>query len=114
MISIPSSASIYLHTQPTDMRKSFDGLCGIVRSQFQQDPLDGSLFVFINRRRDRVKLLYWDSDGLALWYKRLERGTFEFSPADNTPVTIDTTQLTMLLAGVPLATQRRNRFRRSA
>ena len=54
------------------MRKSFDGLCGLVRSVFQADPLDGSLFLFVNRRRDRIKLLWWDRDGLALFYKKLE------------------------------------------
>ena len=71
MLNLASTTRIRLYNQPTDMRKSFDGLCGLVRSALDSDPLDGTLYVFINRRRDRAKLLYWDQDGLALWYKRL-------------------------------------------
>jgi predicted ATP-grasp superfamily ATP-dependent carboligase len=107
-----------VHTRPTDLRKSFDGLCGLVRQDFGRDPLDGSLFLFLNRRRDRLKLLYWDRDGLALWYKRLEQGTFEaLAAADGTAasVEIDATALTLLLGGVSLASaQRRKRYRRAS
>jgi len=69
MLSLTASTRIYLYRAPCDMRKSFDGLCGIIRSGLNQDPLSGSLFVFCNRRRTMVKLLYWDSDGLAIWFK---------------------------------------------
>ena len=72
MIAIPSGASIFLCLAATDMRKSFDGLTGLVRSEFCREPNDGSLFLFINRRRDRIKILYWEVGGFALWYKRLE------------------------------------------
>jgi transposase len=72
MFGLTASTRIYLYRGICDMRKSFDGLCGIVRSDLGEDPLSGSLFVFVNRRRSMVKLLYWDRDGLALWYKRLE------------------------------------------
>lgn len=116
MLSIPSSAAIYLHTRPTDMRKSFDGLCGIVRTDFARDPTDGSLFLFVNRRQDRIKLLHWDRDGLVLWYKRLESGTFEIIRADDgsPAVEIDATQLAMLLGGVSLdSVRRRKRYRRA-
>jgi len=95
------------------MRKSFDGLSGIVRSAFDADPLDGSLFLFINRRRDRLKILYWDRDGLALWYKRLEAGTFEVLACHNDQghVEIDATQLAMILNGVSLnSVKRRKRY----
>jgi transposase len=95
------------------MRKSFDGLSGIVRSAFDADPLDGSLFLFINRRRDRLKILYWDRDGLALWYKRLEAGTFEVLACHNDQghVEIDATQLAMILNGVSLnSAKRRKRY----
>jgi transposase len=95
------------------MRKSFDGLSGIVRSAFEADPLDGSLFLFINRRRDRLKILYWDRDGLALWYKRLEAGTFEVLACHNDQghVEIDATQLAMILNGVSLnSAKRRKRY----
>ena len=111
MISIPPGATLLLYTQPADMRKSFDGLSGIVRSELGREPDDGSLFLFINRRRDRIKVLYWDSDGFALWYKRLESGTLETvpSPSGDPVVTIDATQLAMLLSGVPLSPVRRRK-----
>ena len=67
MIAIPSGGSIYLCTTVTDMRKSFDGLSGLIRSEFQREPNDGSLFLFINRRRDRIKILYWEATGFALY-----------------------------------------------
>lgn len=112
MLTFAAHLRIYAHIGPADMRKSFDGLCGLVRSVFQADPLDGSLFLFHNRRGDRVKILYWDRDGLALWYKRLERGTFELIPAGEgqAVVEIDATQLAMLLGGVPLDSGRRKRY----
>ena len=113
MLSLATSVRILLHTQPTDMRKSFDGLSGIVRSAFQADPLDGNLFLFINRRRDRLKILYWDRDGLALWYKRLEAGTFEVLACHNDQghVEIDAAQLAMILNGVSLdSAKRRKRY----
>lgn len=116
MLTLASHLRIYAHVPPTDMRKSFDGLSGLVRSVFETDPLDGSLFLFINRRRDRVKILYWDRDGLALWYKRLEQGTFEMVPADDDVacVEIDATQLAMLLGGVTFASaKRRKRYRKA-
>ena len=78
MISLPSSVRVFLHTPPTDLRKGFDALCGLVTTAFGQDPTSGHLFLFVNRRRDRMKILYWDRDGLAIWYKRLENpGTFQ-------------------------------------
>lgn len=111
MLTLVPNMRIYVHTRPTDMRKSFDGLCGLVRSVFQADPLDGSLFLFINRRRDRIKILWWDRDGLVLFYKRLEAGTFEMLQADDDAATleIDATQLAMLLGGVTLDSARRRR-----
>jgi transposase len=69
MFGLTAATRIYLCRGVCDMRKSFDGLCSIVRSDLGADPLSGSLFVFVNRRRSMVKLLYWDRDGLALWYK---------------------------------------------
>lgn len=113
MLTLTANLRIYLHTRPTDMRKSFDGLSGLVRSVFQADPTDGSLFLFINRRGDRIKMLWWDRDGLALFYKRLEAGTFERPAADEETavVEMDATQLAMLLGGVTLASaQRRKRY----
>lgn len=116
MLTLPMPARIFLHTRPTDMRKSFDGLCGLVRSALQADPLDGSLFLFVNRRGDRLKMLWWDRDGLALFYKRLEAGTFEVlrSTEAQAAVELDATQLAMLLAGVALdSAKRRQRYVRA-
>jgi transposase len=98
------------------MRKSFDGLSSIIRGTFGSDPTDGSLFLFVNKRRDRIKALWWDGDGYALWYKRLEEGTFETVPArpGEERVRIDSTQLAMILGGVRLeSARRRKRYRRS-
>ena len=81
MIGVDPGIKIFLCVTPTDMRKSFDGLSGLVTTMVQQNPLSGHLFVFRNRNRDRLKILYWDRDGLAVWYKRLERGTFQL-PTD--------------------------------
>ena len=113
MLTVSAHLRIFVHAAPTDMRKSFDGLTALVRSAFAADPLDGSLYLFVNRRRDRLKLLYWDADGLAIWYKRLEKGGFEMIPAEEgaAAVEIDATQLAMLLGGAPLASaQRRRRY----
>ena len=100
MLSLTAATRIYLYRAPCDMRKSFDGLCGIIRSELNQDPLSGSLFVFCNRRRTMVKLLYWDSDGLAIWFKRLERGSFSLPRMDTMDGRIDRRDLTLLLEGV--------------
>lgn len=81
MLSIAPQPTIFLHTFATDMRKSFDGLTGLVRGTFGSDPTDGSLFLFVNKRRDRIKALWWDGDGFVLWYKRREQGTFQTVPA---------------------------------
>ena len=113
MLSFTNHVQIYLCTSPTDMRRSFDGLSGLVASVMNQDPLSGHLFLFLNRRRDRIKLLYWDHDGLAIWMKRLEAGTFETPGgiADQTCLELDATQLTLLLSGVSLkSVQRRKRY----
>ena len=77
MLSVSSSTRIFFAVGATDMRKRFDGLQGLVLNVLKQDPLTGHLFLFVNRRRDRLKILYWDGDGLAIWYRRLEQGTFQ-------------------------------------
>ena len=115
MLSIPPAISIFLYTQPTDMRKGFDGLSGIVRSELAADPLDGSLFLFVNRRRDRLKILHWDGSGYWLYYKLLEAGTFEVIPSKGKATPIDSTQLAMLLGGVSLVrVKRRKRYQRAS
>jgi transposase len=114
MLHVPSSVAIYVYTAPADLRKGFDGLSGIVRREFQADPLDGSLFLFFNRRRDRLKILHWDGTGYWLYYKLLEAGTFEALAGQGPRVRIDSTQLAMLLGGASLTAARRKRYARSA
>jgi transposase len=115
MLSVPSTVSIYLCTQPTDMRKGIDGLSGIVRGVFGADPLDGSLYIFINRRRDRMKSLHFDGGGYWLYYRLLEAGTFEVIASEDACIQIDSTQLAMLLGGVSLAgARRRKRYQRAS
>ncbi len=117
MLNLPANVRLYLCTSPTDMRKSFDGLQTLVQQVFQLDPLDGHLFLFVNRRRDRLKILWWDRDGLALFYKRLEAGTYQMPVASNETggVEIDATHLALLLSGVDQqSAKRRKRYLRVA
>lgn len=119
MLSLSGSVKVFLALQPTDMRKSFDTLAALVQEVLQQNPLSGHLFVFRSKRGDRVKILYWNTHGYALWYTRLERGTFRFPAADAdqnaTCLRISGTDLAMLLDGVELTSvTRRPRYRRPA
>ena len=116
MIMLPSAVRIFLCTRSTDLRKSFDGLSGLVQECFDQELLTGHLFLFLNRRRDRIKILYFDRDGLAIWYKRLEEGSFQMpQPVTQDGVELQPAQLAMLLSGIDLHTARqRKRFRRPA
>jgi transposase len=109
LLSPLGRTKIYLYAQPADMRKSFNGLHAIVAAEFGRDIRTGDVFVFLNRRLDRIKLIHWDRDGLAIWMKRLERGTFQRPrcPPDAAQVEIDATDLTLLLSGVELASVRR-------
>ena len=104
MLHVPPSVAIYVYTRHADLRKGFDGLSGIIRQEFQADPLDGSLFLFFNRRRDRLKILHFDGTGYWLYYKLLEAGTFEAIAGEGPRVQIDATALAMLLGGVSLHT----------
>jgi transposase len=132
MLKLPSlgeidsgiSVRIYLSTSPTDMRKGFDSLAALVREALGQDPLTGHLFLFVGRSRDRLKILYWDKDGFAIWYKRLEEGTFRLPSIKSeirrggkvgASVELKASELAMLLAGIDLTSiKRRKRFARSA
>jgi len=113
MISLPSAVRAFLCTRAVDMRKSFDGLSGLVEECFRQDLLTGHLFLVVNRRRDRIKVLYFDHDGLAIWYKRLEAGSFQVPDAgDRDGIELDPARLAMILSGIDLETaRRRKRFR---
>jgi transposase len=104
MLTIPTNTRIFLCTSPIDMRKSFNGLIGIVRSELADDPVSGHLFVFLNRHHTLLKILYWDGDGFAIWYKRLESGTFRFPAVmdDTKSLAITRSGLAMILEGIDL------------
>jgi transposase len=124
MLSVSRTTRVFLATRPTDMRKGFDGLFALVETVLQEDPFSGHLFVFRNQRRDRLKLLWWDRDGWAVFYKRLERGGYEFptdrkrpsssAASDNSPrCEIRAEELALLLEGIDLASvKRRPRYER--
>lgn len=107
MFGLSAAVRVYLAKDPADMRKSFDGLSALVAGPLALDPLSGHLFVFINKRRDRIKILYWDRDGLAVWAKRLERGTFRVPHTTAGRVEMTTADLAALLAGIDLNSARR-------
>jgi transposase len=111
MLSLPPTVRIYLAAQPTDLRKSFDSLAAVVREGLGGDPLSGDIFVFRNKAADRIKLLIWEEDGYAIWYKRLEAGCYRFpsAPESLPRVEIRAADLVMLLAGVDLASVRRGK-----
>ena len=127
MLTISRATRVFLATEPTDMRKGFDGLFALVESVIQEDPFSGHLFVFRNHRRDRLKVLWWDRDGLAIFYKRLERGSYQF-PTDAVSGTskgssgqrdharrceIRADELALLLEGIDLGSvKRRPRYER--
>lgn len=116
MLTVPHTVRIFVHTGAVDLRKSFDGLSGLVSQVFpEENLLSGHLFLFLNRRRDRLKLLYFDRDGLAIWYKRLEAGSFEIpSTTEAGGIELQPAQLAMILSGIDLQSARqRKRFQRA-
>jgi transposase len=114
MLSWPPAVRVFVHTQPTDMRRSFDRLAWLAQEVLHQDPFSGHLFVFVNRTGDRMKILFWDRSGYALFYKRLEEGVFHLPTAEGTGVEIDVPRLTLILEGLDLAgAQQQKRFTRA-
>jgi transposase len=109
MLTLSGKVKVFLAAEPTDMRKSFDTLAALVQELLKLDPLSGHLFVFRGKRADRVKILWWDTHGYAIWYKRLETGTFRFPrpEPDTASLTISATELAMLLDGVELSSVKR-------
>jgi transposase len=117
MLAFSSTSAIYLSSRPVDFRKQFDGLCGEVLDFMGRDPQDGSLFVFYNKRRDRMKLLWWQSDGFWLFYKRLEAGTFQIpgNVSGGQSVHLTPDQLQLIISGIDLASvKRRKRYNMAA
>lgn len=112
MLNFSPAVRIFLYAPAVDLRKSFDGLAGLVSQAFpEEDLLSGHLFLFLNKRRDRIKLLYWEDGGLAIWYKRLEAGSFQLPSQASTHATIElrSTQLAMLLGGIDLTSARQRK-----
>jgi transposase len=115
VLTLPPAVQIWWATASTDLRRGFDGLASLVRIHLSQDPLSGHLFVFHNKRADRLKILYWDRDGLCIWYKRLERGRFHVPATDATALELTPGQLQMILDGIDLEhTRRYRRYQRPA
>lgn len=112
MFALTAQQSYFLYHQPTDMRKGFNGLSGLVRNELGNNPLSGDVFIFINRRRNRMKLLVWEDSGFVLYYKILEQGTFELPINDQrTSGQISWRDLVLILEGVVLSSVRkRKRF----
>jgi len=105
VLRLPPSVRVFVCTAPTDMRKSFDGLCALVETVLKQDPFSGHLFVFLGRRRDKVKILYWDRSGFFLLYKRLEAGTFAMPERAE----VGPRELLLLLEGIEASQVRQRR-----
>ncbi|AIB40242.1 MAG: isocitrate lyase [Pseudomonadales bacterium RIFCSPLOWO2_12_60_38] len=100
MIAPPAGTRIWIAAGVTDMRRGFDGLAAMVQTQLEADPFSGQIFAFRGRRGDRIKLLWWDGDGLCLFCKRLEQGRFVWPQATSGSVSLTTAQLSMLLEGI--------------
>lgn len=112
MIFLPRAVKVYFATEPASLRKSFDGLSNEVRQVLRHDPLSGHVFVFLNRRRNQVKLIAWTRGGFTITHKRLERGTFTFArqlTSDGKCVLIDVHELSMLLEGIDVERGRMSR-----
>jgi len=117
MLHLASNQRYYLHHGHADMRKGFDSLSGMVTTAMQHNALSGDIFIFINRRRNQVKLLHWEGDGFALYYKRLEKGTYEIpvTPDKNNARLLHWQQLQFILQGVSLQKiQYRVRYKKTA
>ena len=113
MFTLSSSHKFHLYSKPTDMRKSFDGLSGLIQNTLDTNPCNGDVFIFINRRRDKIKLLHWQGISFTLYYKRLEKGTFELPEYDSSigSITLNYTQLAMIIEGLSIKNiQKRKRY----
>jgi transposase len=108
MIALPAGVKVWLVAGATDMRNGFDGLAGLIQTQLAEDPFSGQLFVFRGKRGDRIKVLWWDGDGLCLYAKRLERGRFVWPQALHGRIALSAAQLSMLLEGIDWRHPRRS------
>lgn len=107
MLSLPPGIKVFVATQALDMRKSFDGMAAIVTQHLQQDVYTGHLFVFTNKRADRIKLFYWDRNGYCYWYKRLEQGVFRLPRINDKVFKLSASELMLILEGIELTHRQR-------
>ena len=107
MLKLPSGLKIYIASEPVNMRNSFNGLSQITEDILKKDPLSGHMFVFFNKRKDMIKILYWDLNGFCIWYKRLEKGVFRIPRAQDKVFTLSSGELNLLLEGVDLTDKSR-------
>ena len=110
MLTLPPSVRVFVCLKPADMRRSLDGLAAMTREILREDPLSGHLFVYFNRRRNRVKILFWDRSGLCLYYKRIEKGAFRISDFEHPKLRrseIEAAELSLILEGIDLSNARR-------
>lgn len=113
MLQLSSSVKYYWYNGYADMRKSFDGLCGMVQGFMEQNVVDGGVYIFVNKKHNQIKLLSWDGDGLAIYYKRLEKGVYELPimNKDKQSASIDVVQLQLILQGIVLSSvKKKKRF----
>ena len=113
MLNLSRTTRVFLATEPTDMRKGFDALCGVAQQHMNSNVLKGGVYIFINRKRNQIKLLTWEGDGLAIYYKRLEKGVYDLPviATDNASASIDVLQLQLILQGIVLkSVQKKKRF----
>jgi transposase len=116
MLTISQAQRYYFYSGLVDMRKGFDSLCGVVRDEFKMNPLSGDVFVFFSRSRRRIKLLQWQRDGFAVYYKRLEKGTFEVPVIDQHHVArVSSQQLMLIMEGIKLSSvKKRKRYQQTS
>lgn len=116
MLGLTAAHKYYYYTGITDLRKGFDGLCGLVRSEMQGNPLDGSVYIFVNRKRDKMKILVWEPSGFLMYYKRLERGTFELPKTNvfDNKLELSWQTLMLMIQGISLQKiKQRKRYNRA-
>lgn len=113
MIALAPQVRVFLYRRPTDMRKSFHGLVALTEAELKQDPLSGSFFVFVNRRRDRIKILYWGQTGFCIWYQHLQQGTYQLPRPESLDkqdtLEVTCSQLSLILDGIDLGSARQRR-----
>ena len=110
MLNISSAQRYFIYSDLADMRKGFDSLCGVVREEFKMNPLSGDVFIFLSRTKNKIKFLQWQRDGFAIYYKRLEKGTFELPENTNgSNASVSAQQLTLIMEGIKLSSVKKHK-----